>query len=78
MSDKYEEAADKWHKLTEGIDGVLLKDAFRWYDELRENETCEWRWEKIEGQSMKMGFLSPSGPAVYCMYCGGSIVEKEK
>ena len=83
--DKYEKLAEEYicgSRIfsVDGDNAKALADAFRWFDEQREKETCEWnRWIGPEGIYWKsscniMGLDLPTHR--YCN-CSRRIVEKE-
>ena len=67
--DKYEEAAREFCG-TYSASIEEFASAFRWFDERREKETCEWTVGDVKGKGYS-----------HCPYCGKPIptriVEKE-
>jgi hypothetical protein len=85
--DKYEQAAVEWnehHPMMEVPEGYL-SCAFRWYDEQRERETCEYR-QFLDGNALCNRIVEKQARermAHICTTedidesCGQDIIEKE-
>ena len=80
--DKYEKLAEEYicgSRIfsVDGDNAKALADAFRWYDERREKETCEWTRGKHGwySRSCEAGITFPKPDNGICTTCSRRIVE---